>query len=187
MIQHPVPQEPAYGTLRFMYSSKDIPVIDDAYIASTNFDGWVFPNGSSYTITPSQFTKAGNKFVTHDSNPFITGSTLRVPDLRDRFLKLTPFTDKEDVSGGAKRCKFAAIASHNAVPRHNHPINNLKATITLTPSIKDSNFKSATDCSDHDDRYAHHGRGTVLRTAAYTTTLNLNSAQINLKTRDNTS
>lgn len=83
MIQHPVPAEPAYGTLRFMYSSMGIPVINDAYIASTNFDGWVFPDGSSYTITPSQFTKDGNKFVTRDSNPFITGNTLRVPDLRD--------------------------------------------------------------------------------------------------------
>ena len=51
-IQHPVPQEPAYGTLRFMYSSKDIPVINDDYIASDNFDGWVFPNGSTYTIMP---------------------------------------------------------------------------------------------------------------------------------------
>ena len=92
MIQHPVPQEPAYGTLRFMYSSMDIPVINAEYIASTNFDGWVFPDGSSYTITPSQFTKAGNPFVTYDSNPFITGDTLRVPDLRDQFLKLNPFT-----------------------------------------------------------------------------------------------
>ena len=60
-----------------------MPVINAEYIASTNFDGWVFPDGSSYTITPSQFTKAGNPFVTRDSNPFITGSTLHVPDLRD--------------------------------------------------------------------------------------------------------
>jgi len=184
VIQHPVPAEPAYGTLRFMYSSMDIPVINAAYIASTNFDGWVFPDGSTYAITPSQFTKAGNPFVTHDFNPFITGGTLQVPDLRDRFLKLNPFTDKENVSGGAKRCKFAAVASHNAVPRHSHPINNLKATITLTPSINESSFKAASGCSDHDDRYAHHGKGKVVRTATYTTTLNINSAQINLETQD---
>ena len=161
-----------------------IPVINDAYIASINFDGWVFPDGSFYTITPSQFTKAGNPFVTHDSNPFITGSILQVPDLRDQFLKLNPFTDKEDISEKTKRCKFAAVASHNAVPRHSHPINNLSATITLTPNINESSFKSASGCSYHDDRYAHHGEGTVLSTAIYTTTLNLNSVQINLETQD---
>lgn len=159
-------------------------MIDAAYIGSEDFDGWVFPDGSSYTITPSQFTKAGNPFVTHDSNPFITGSTLRVPNLRDQFLKLNPFTDKENISGGAKRCKFAAVDSHNAVPSHNHPINNLNATITLTPNIEESILQSACNCSNHDDRYAHHGTGDVLRTATYTTTLNLNSAQINLETRD---
>ena len=107
-----------------------------------------------------------------------------MPDLRDQFLKLNPFTDKENVSEGVERCKFAAVASHNAVPRHSHPIKNLKATITLTPSISDSSFKSANKCNDHDDRYAHHGTGTVLRTATYKTTLNLNSVQINLETQD---
>ena len=186
MIQHPVPQEPAYGTLRFMYSSMDMPVIDAEYIASTNFDGWVFPDGSSYTITPSQFTKAGNPFVTRDSNPFITGDTLQVPDLRDQFLKLNPFTYYEDISEGAKRCRFAAVASHNAVPRHSHSINNLNATITLTPSLSESNFKSAVNYSDHDDRYAHHGTGTPVDGSPfeYNTKINFNSAQINLKTQD---
>ena len=186
VIQHPVPQEPAYGTLRFMYSSMDIPVINAAYIGSTNFDGWVFPDGSSYTITPSQFTKAGNPFVTYDSNPFIAGDTLRVPDLRDQFLKLNPFTYQEDVSGGAKRCRFAAVASHSAVPRHSHPIDGLNAKITLTPSLSESSFKSATGYSDHDDRYAHHGTGNPVAGSPfeYNTKINFNSTQINLKTRD---
>lgn len=169
-----------------MYSSKDIPVIDGAYIASDNFDGWVFPDGSSYTITPEQFTKAGNKFVTRDSNPFITGNKLQVPDLRDRFLKLNPFTYQENLSGDVKRCKFAAVASHNAVPKHSHPINNLSATVTLIPNIEKSSFKSASGYSDHDDRYAHHGTGSPVSGSpfAYTVKINFNSAQINLKTQD---
>ena len=169
-----------------MYSSMNIPVINAEYIASTNFDGWVFPDGSSYTITPSQFTKAGNPFVTYDSNPFIAGNTLRVPDLRDQFLKLNPFTYQEDVSGGAKRCRFAAVASHSAVPRHSHPIDGLNAKITLTPSLSESSFKSATGYSDHDDRYAHHGTGKPVAGSPfeYNTKINFNSAQINLKTRD---
>ena len=79
-----------------------------------------------------------------------------------------------------------AVASHNAVPRHSHPINSLNATITLTPSLSESSFKSAVNCSDHDNRYAHHGTGDPVAGSPfeYNTKINFNSAQINLKTQD---
>jgi hypothetical protein len=32
-----------------------MPTIDNNYIKDNNFDGWVYPNGQTYTIDPNQF------------------------------------------------------------------------------------------------------------------------------------
>jgi hypothetical protein len=49
VIEYYIPKEPAYGTLRFMYSQLNMP-INEEYINSDNFDGWVYPDGSEYII-----------------------------------------------------------------------------------------------------------------------------------------
>jgi len=128
MPEYPPPEEPAYGTLRYMYKTPNQP-IDDAYIQRSDFDGWVYPNGETYTINPSQFQKSGNKFVTYDSNPFIAGNKLTVPDFRDRFMKLNPFTAYSPAAGSSRQCSFAQQESHVAVPTHEHLISDLKATV----------------------------------------------------------
>jgi hypothetical protein len=32
-----------------------MPIINNEYINSDDFDGWVYPNGQTYTINPDQF------------------------------------------------------------------------------------------------------------------------------------
>lgn len=181
-IDNPIPEEPAYGTLRFMYSTKSRPAADSNYISSADFDGWVYPDGSQPAIVPSQFTKAGNRFVTRDSNPFVDGGKLKLPDLRGQFFKLNPFTERE-AAGGSSRCVFAARASHNAVPSHTHPISKLSATVTLTADMNRSSFKICSGASGTPiEKYAHNGKNDPISGSPfkYTAKVNFDAVQLEL-------
>ena len=69
--------EPDVGTLKFVCSKSGFRRIDGAYIESPDFDGWVYPDGTTfYPSSPDRFEKAmavyGNA----------SGTGFSVPDIR---------------------------------------------------------------------------------------------------------
>lgn len=148
-------KEPAYGTLRFMYAaSADV---NADYIASDEFDGWIYPDGKQYTINPDQFNPDKNPFVTNEgTNPFITGNKLTAPKL-DRFIKANPFVSVA-ASGGLKKCEFKNVEHYTALASHSHVITNLSMDLTMGIDISNSSFIVGSDYNIHDDRCTHWGR-----------------------------
>lgn len=152
--------EPAYGTLRFMYAASA--EVNDDYIASDEFDGWIYPDGRQYTINPDQFDPSKNPFVTNDGvNPFISGNKLTAPRL-NRFIKANPFASMAAAAGGLKNCEFKDVAHHTAIASHSHDISNLKLKLVMGIDISQSNFTigGRKDYNHYNARCTHWGTGT---------------------------
>lgn len=125
-----VPEEPHYGTLRFAYRQDSVH-IDQSYISSDQFDGWVYPDGSTWTVDPAQFRLGSNPFVTRASNPFVKDGVLSAPDLRGLFISFNPFTERERDGENYARCAFGEREGHVAVPEHDHLITDFSAHVQL--------------------------------------------------------
>lgn len=192
VIEYYIPKEPAYGTLRFMYSQLNMPEINEEYINSDNFDGWVYPDGSEYIIKNlDQFkqynviSKTGNKFVTNlGNNPFINSNKLKVPDLRDQFFKLNPFINYNNLGSSKRQCKFLNFQSHVAIPEHKHNIENINAVVKLKVDSSNCDFKLAPTFSMYDKNSVHYGKGSgeIVR---YTADIKLNTCVLRLNTKNN--
>ena len=77
-------------------------------ISDTNFDGYVLPNGDTFTCGADEFKDACKAFA---GDPYATSFT--VPDLHQQFVKLS---DKpSDVT-------FQPVEGHTAMPSHRHAL-----------------------------------------------------------------
>ena len=78
--------------MRFIWRlNDDTREYNEEYIASQDFDGWLYPNGKTYHVDVDQFTYGKNKFVTNVENSYLdpVAGTLTVPCLSD-FIRLNP-------------------------------------------------------------------------------------------------
>jgi len=152
-IAVPKVKEPPYGALRFMYAASA--EIDAAYIASDEFDGWIYPDGKQYAVNPDQFSPDKNPFVTNEGkNPFVNGSTLTAPKL-DRFIKANPFFE---AAGGPAKCKFEDVPRHTALASHSHGISNLKLALTMGLDVNQSVFTTGDKYDYYDENCTHWGK-----------------------------
>lgn len=180
-----IPEEPPYGVLRFMYSRKGMPRMDSAYISSSEFDGWIYPDGSSYAVDPAQFAYGSNPFVTRGSNPFVRDGVLRAPDLRGRFISFNPFTDRAAEGEDLMRCAFEGREGHVAVPEHSHPITEFSAQLSLELNMS----KSAISCTDDYNKYGrqtfHWGKtgSKPDKDRTYQAALSFKSGAVDINTR----
>lgn len=144
----PFAKEPAYGTLRFMYAAS-VDVNDD-YIASDSFDGWIYPNGETYNIDPNQFNGRTNPFVTNEgSNPFISGNRLMAPTF-DKFIKANPFIE-------STICRFEELPHHTAVAPHQHSVNDLSIRLRLGVDISKTSLAIGSKANIYNKNCTHWG------------------------------
>jgi hypothetical protein len=115
------------GTLKFVALPKFDESVVRQYgdnfnvdIDSEDFDGWVYPNGTVFTVDGNRFQEA---FGLYGTEPEETGKrSFKVPDLRN-FLRMNPGTEKEDPM------KF--VRYNNGLAPHSHEI--LGVTISGRP------------------------------------------------------
>lgn len=108
------------GTLRFT----GVPKLDSGKIVKygtkynidimdPDFDGWVYPNGTTFSVTPGEFRDACEVYGDDDS--------FTVPNL-ESFIKANPGTMTEQAMS------FRRFS--NGLPKHSHKARNLKVEVT---------------------------------------------------------
>lgn len=102
--------ETEIGTLRFMYSkSRSFPVINDDYLNSPDFDGWVYPDGTIFNVVDvERFSKALSCYG-------ISETSFQVPNLSG-FFKCT----------GYPLSNFQEHEQFYPITRHTHDMSGFK-------------------------------------------------------------
>lgn len=131
-------------------------VVDAAYIASDEFDGWIYPDGGTYAVDPDQFDPAKNRFITNAGpNPYVRGNTLYAP-LFDSFLKANPFLSAAG-SGSVLTCRYERAPHHTAIAPHSHFVTGLSASLVLSVDVENSNLRLGTGAGNYLETNAHWG------------------------------
>ena len=119
-----VSDEPV-GTLRFVGIPKlnrdNVVRYGDKYnidISADDFDGWVYPNGTTFEASEDEFPDACRTYG--------NGSGFTVPDLSS-FVKLNPGVVNQDSAG------FHGFS--NGVPEHSHEIRDISLAVSPTKPV----------------------------------------------------
>lgn len=102
--------EPLVGSLKFVALST-IGSNNDIRYKSENFDGWLYPDGSSFQLSDFALSTTLKKLYGN-----IDQTTFTLPDLR-HFLKFNSFNTKVDGSA------IAVVPGKNSLKRHTHSVN----------------------------------------------------------------
>lgn len=115
-IQMPDPPEPEIGTLRFVYARSAMAAVAD--INADDFDGWVYPDGSTYQVDDTQrFSKALAVFGSGRN-------AITVPDVGGFFKAV-----------GSSVSSFARVPARYGVAKHSHQVDSVRLSGDL--KVKD--------------------------------------------------
>lgn len=79
--------EPPIGMLKFLYRKSKMTAIDDKFISSDNFDGWVYPNGYKFTVAAEDFSRFEKAIRAYGSTTLVNGRyEFTVPTLSNNYF-----------------------------------------------------------------------------------------------------
>lgn len=118
-IHYDMPMQPEVGTLKFVYmKSNSNCKTNHQLIASSSFDGWVYPNGDEIMIDPIRFADAYAIYKCGSNK-------IKLPNL-DEFFK----------AAGHSVSNFNKKAAHLSYVNHQHNVNPVNFSGTLAADSK---------------------------------------------------
>jgi len=120
-IEYKASVRPEIGTLKFLYSAKKMKALTNADLSADDWDGWAYPDGSSFDVDPVLFVEALSIYGCGENK-------ICLPKFEDFF---------ETYPAGTINCE-SVIPQQVSVGRHTHKIGSLHF---------DGELKMKSDCT----------------------------------------